>query len=114
MTPVMITSWEVLESACSAAGLGISVLAYAQAQACVVEPLAFDQIEMPVGTAHQDRHPIGLGIAIDHVVLRNFHFEHRLFQGHGLIPAAIVHAKDLLISTLFSGERKLFSGLSVS
>src|SRR5258708_31318641 len=76
--------------------------------------LAFYQVEMPVGTPHQHRHPIGLGIAIDHVVLRNFHFEHRLFQGHGFVPVAIVHTKDLLISTLSSGERNLFACLSVS
>src|SRR5882762_876716 len=75
----------------------------------LLEALAFDQIEMPVGTAHQHCHPIGLGIAIDHVVLRNFHFEHRLFQGHGFVPVAIVYAKDFLISPLRSREGDLLS-----
>src|SRR5260370_7910673 len=84
----------------------------AQALACVVDSLAFDQIEIPVVPAHQDRHPIGLGIAIDHVVLGSFHFEHRLFQGHGLVPIAVVYAKHLLISALSSREGNLLAGLS--
>src|SRR5260370_12293608 len=84
----------------------------AQALACVVDSLAFDQIEIPVVPAHQDRHPIGLGIAIDHVVLGSFHFEHRLFQGHGLVPIAVVYAKHLLISALSSREGNLLASLS--
>ena len=52
---------------------------------------------LPIRPPHQNRDAIGAGIAIDHVVLRSFHFEHRLFQGHGFAAAiAVVDAKNLL------------------
>src|SRR5437868_14390910 len=74
--------------------------------------LAFDQVEMPVRTPHQNRDPIGAGIAVDHVVLRSFHFQHRLFQGHGLAAAiTVVDAKDLL-AVRFARRRSATCGLS--
>jgi hypothetical protein len=71
-------------------------------------PLAFDQVEVPIRTPHQDRDAIGLGIAIDHVILRSFHFEHRLFQGHGFAAAiAMIDAKNLLAARFGRARRRL-------